>query len=512
MPSTIQDAICSLVDLGVDVSALNAHLETTREDFANAGLLQKTEFQGETHFTMDHALAIHAYTLEDPQEISVFQKVNSQFNDPVKRRDTKSPGMTAAMRFIKYLDHALEFLPDSSSLHGPKLLYRGVKGFVHDDFETKFATNKEIAFYSMKSFSADPDLMNDSCFCGKKGKRTIYVLHQAQGKMKCIKEFSQMDTEEEYLGRPLQKLKVMQETKKQCTGDDSKGDPFQTADIIHLEVLTNELPRSSRDRGALEAQIKIDPRDPEAWLALAHLEAEDGRLVDERCCLTKALECKSDLIETWRRLAANLDKSGTQKQPVNGRTFSAQQCEVRAQALELRFPDLVQALELDPECDAAWNSFGFQGGGRLGDQEYSQKDCFLRALQLNPSSDSAWNNLGMAGGGRIGDQDHSKKDCCLKALQLKPSNAVLWSNLGFAGGGCLGDQDYSEKDCYLKALQLDSSLDSAWHNLGMAGGGRIGDQDYSKKDCLLKALQLNPNNDRTWCELQAHNILNCCVS
>lgn len=97
MPDSIQDAISSLGDLGVDVSKLNACLEKAREDFPKAGLLQKTEFQVEARFTINHTLAIHAYTLEDPQEISIYQKVNRQFNDLIERQDTRSPGSSSGV-------------------------------------------------------------------------------------------------------------------------------------------------------------------------------------------------------------------------------------------------------------------------------------------------------------------------------------------------------------------------------------------------------------------------------
>lgn len=60
------------------------------------------------------------------------------------------------------------------------------------------------------------------------------------------------------LWRERQANHIRAAPKKQCIGiigDESKGDPFQTADLVHLEVLTNEQPGQGRLGGP-----KIDPR------------------------------------------------------------------------------------------------------------------------------------------------------------------------------------------------------------------------------------------------------------
>jgi len=59
------------------------------------------------------------------------------------------------------------------------------------------------------------------------------------------------------------------------------------------------------------------------------------------------------------------------------------------------------------------------------------------------------------GGGRVGGQQYSEKDCYVKALELDPKSAIVWNNLGIVGGGTFGGLLYSTKDCYVKALELD---------------------------------------------------------
>ena len=42
-------------------------------------------------------------------------------------------------------------------------------------------------------------------------------------------------------------------------------------------------------------------------------------------------------------------------------------------------------------------AFGLQGGGEVGDQMFTEKECYEQAVQANPKLASGWHNLGSEG-------------------------------------------------------------------------------------------------------------------
>ncbi|CAJ1331755.1 unnamed protein product, partial [Effrenium voratum] len=438
MPTDIWQATAGLKELGVDVDELAEILDAKRKRWEKDRFLQDQELP---EYFMDFALALHTYTLKSP---SVYSKISRLLNDPDRRKDVKSPKMRAAMTFVKFMDVALGALPEKFLFQpaGEAVLYRGVKGFVHEDLEGTFEAGTEICWYTFKSMTSDKELMRKDLFCGQRGKRMLYLIRGGRGKLKSIQAFSRFPEEKELLGRPLQRLMVARSQKRSC----EDGDPFVFADSLELKLLPNELPRSNLD--AARAWVLANQLDPKAWLALAECGTAagwsvvvHGRNQTVLTCLERALALDARLPGAWRRLA---DAGGG---TVGGRTYSEEEGRDREAALDLcRAGRFLEALEVDLTCDFAWSCWGVSGGGTVEGRDYSEKECYLRSLELNPKNAAAWTNLGSAGGGTVDGRDYSQKECYLRSLELNPKNAAAWNSLGCAGGGTVDGRSFSEKE------------------------------------------------------------------
>ena len=95
-----------------------------------------------------------------------------------------SDNLRACMPFIKYLDTALDQLPEQFNFTGRCL--RGIKWVFpseedHDP-EEYFKQGKRITFYEFKSSSRKMELMYEPHFCGKEGSRTIFDIQACQVK------------------------------------------------------------------------------------------------------------------------------------------------------------------------------------------------------------------------------------------------------------------------------------------------------------------------------------------
>ena len=81
----------------------------------------------------------------------------------------------------------------------------------------------------------------------------------------------------------------------------------------------------------------------------------------------------------------------------------------------------------------------------------SKKQRYLEeveVLRFDVKKADAWFNLGNVGGGKVGDKDYSKKQCYEESLCLDPKKAYAWYHLGYLRGGKVGDKSYSREQCY----------------------------------------------------------------
>eukprot|EP00931_Biecheleriopsis_adriatica_P095319 TRINITY_DN6893_c0_g1_i4.p1 TRINITY_DN6893_c0_g1~~TRINITY_DN6893_c0_g1_i4.p1 ORF type:complete len:557 (-),score=122.41 TRINITY_DN6893_c0_g1_i4:66-1736(-) len=498
-PATVEGAISRLTVLGVDVTTARAVIGQKRQRWLTTNFLQHNGLENDF---MERALTLHAYTLQHP---NIFAPVNRVFSTD-QRLDVAGPEVSAGMDFMTAADAAVEALPDSFLYQGgvpgeaEDLLYRGVKA-VYQDFRDKFVVGEEFYWYALKSVTDKRDLMYDGYFCGDSGERTVFIIRNAHGRAKYIKEFSQYNNQErELLIRPLTRFKVLRAI-KQNTGPASSGDPFRTADIVELEILADEVVRSTSSPSFAAAEVSAHPADSGAWLKLGRCGGGcvQGRHYDKIGCLTKVLALDPYSDSGWEELATAGGGN------VNGAPWSAEQCRNRAAAIQSWKKGrclndkshervlFLNALKLDDILAPAWSSLGAVGGGEVAGQKYDKKACHLRALQLDPGVARAWSNLGTVGGGEVAGQKYDEKACYLRALQLDPGNARAWMNLGTVGGGEVAGQVYDRKACYQRALQLDPGHARAWGNLGTVGGGEVAGQRYDEKACYQRAVQINPS-------------------
>eukprot|EP00931_Biecheleriopsis_adriatica_P018866 TRINITY_DN13044_c0_g1_i6.p1 TRINITY_DN13044_c0_g1~~TRINITY_DN13044_c0_g1_i6.p1 ORF type:complete len:472 (+),score=94.23 TRINITY_DN13044_c0_g1_i6:85-1500(+) len=420
IPTTVDGAISNLILLGVNTTIAMDVIRRQRQRWANINFLQKHRLPNDF---MEKALTIYAYTLAYP---NIFGPVNRIFSTEA-RKDIDSPEVSAGMDFMSAADAAVEALPDSFLYQGKvqgeaeDVLYRGVKA-VYTDFFDKFVVDEEIYWYSLKSVTDRKALMNDDNFCGRSGERTIFIIHKAHGRAKYIKVFSAFeDIERELLLRPLTCFKVLC-ARKQNTGPASSGDPFQTADIVELEMLPDEVVRSTSCAQFAAAEVNANPGDPGAWLKLGRFGGGrvQGHQYDKVRCLTKALALDAYSKSAWEELAAAGGST------INSILYSAEQCQKRAEAIN------------------AWKE------GRYLKEKSRRELLTLKALKLDETLAPAWSSLGVTGGGEVAGQNYDEKACYLKALRADRGYAVAWRNLGTTGGGEVAGQNYDEKACYDK--------------------------------------------------------------
>jgi len=140
------------------------------------------------------------------------------------------------MTWIKMLDIEVEKLPLCLQI-GPQICYRGMKFKYSDKDWAEFTTGREMIWYHFKSVTTDRNLMWDSFFCGQSGDRTIIEISDCVGKS--LVPFSEF-AEAEVLVRPGTRLKVLEAKRQSGTN----GDPFLTADILRLQMISDCVVRS----------------------------------------------------------------------------------------------------------------------------------------------------------------------------------------------------------------------------------------------------------------------------
>ena len=119
-------ACASLASVGIDIDLLEEIFRRQERDWRRQ---RKLEGLGLPDSFMNFALAIYVYTLEDP---AVYTAVNRAMYNP-ERRGTQgvlpgpdlSPELQACLPYIRFLDTALERLPEAFIFRGR--VHRGVR-------------------------------------------------------------------------------------------------------------------------------------------------------------------------------------------------------------------------------------------------------------------------------------------------------------------------------------------------------------------------------------------------
>eukprot|EP00931_Biecheleriopsis_adriatica_P022870 TRINITY_DN14578_c0_g1_i13.p1 TRINITY_DN14578_c0_g1~~TRINITY_DN14578_c0_g1_i13.p1 ORF type:complete len:302 (+),score=44.80 TRINITY_DN14578_c0_g1_i13:400-1305(+) len=258
---------------------------------------------------MDAALIIYAFTLQKP---NVFRPINQIFSTAM-RTDTESEEVKASMIYMKMLDISCSKLPASFLYKGRPgsgssdgILYRGVQ-VVYPDFKQRYAKGNEIMFYSFKSVTDKRELMENDAFCGHKGKRTIYVKRYTSMMLLILSSTSWISVNTKMTSAnsccfQLVRLQVISST-KQCSGDNSVGDPWKTADIVHLKLLPDDIVRSP-DLAAAIAAAHTKPGAARSWHELGYYGG--GRVRDSHYteveCYVRSLELNPDYANAWKNL------------------------------------------------------------------------------------------------------------------------------------------------------------------------------------------------------------------
>ena len=120
------DACASLASVGIDIDLLEEIFRRQERDWRRQ---HKLEGLGLPDSFMNFALAIYVYTLEDP---AVYTVVNRAMYNPARRSvhgvlpgPDLSPELQACLPYIRFLDTALERLPEAFIFRGR--VHRGVR-------------------------------------------------------------------------------------------------------------------------------------------------------------------------------------------------------------------------------------------------------------------------------------------------------------------------------------------------------------------------------------------------
>ena len=281
---SLMEAIQGMRDLDgtVDVDLLEEIIKGKREEWEDFLYSAAGPFKLPASYRIDFAIAIYVYTLNDP---AVYAVVNREMFNKARRNPGAFAGISASLRaclpFIKFLDAALEALPDCYVFQGE--VRRGVKWVYSSPDEhdpaSHFPQGLKIMWYEFKSTSTRQEVMTRKHFCGvTAGPRTIFTVRATRAY--AIHKFSYFqgnDSEHEVLFRPFSKFKVLHAQKN----------------IINANELVS-LQKSGFPDAVLLQQV-CDGEE-EMLRARALQEAEDARVA-------RALQAEEERLETEDKLA-----------------------------------------------------------------------------------------------------------------------------------------------------------------------------------------------------------------
>lgn len=172
-------------------------------------------------------LILYWYTLQHPP---VYQNVSQILNNPSLRYSSPEK-VHAVMPFVKRLMEACQEVvtlqPDLS--FGPANAWRGVAYRYSEEQWSKFQPENHISWYTVKSLSASPEVMEE--FMGDAPHVTIFEVVDCTGVL--IKPFSEYQNEDEVLLLPGSRFKVIEAVRSAKPGD---AKVWNRADRVTLQM------------------------------------------------------------------------------------------------------------------------------------------------------------------------------------------------------------------------------------------------------------------------------------
>jgi len=216
LAASLTEAIQGLRELDgmVDVDLLEVIIKWKREEWKDVLYTPAGGFKLPASYRLDFAIAIHVYTLNQPP---VYAAVNREMFNKARSKPGALSGISDSLRacipFIKFLDAALEKLPDCYMFQGE--VRRGQKWVYpspgkHDP-ESHFPVGQTIMWFEFKSTSTQQEVMTREHFCGvDAGPRTIITVKATRAySISKFSYFQGTDSEFEVLFRPFSQFKVL---------------------------------------------------------------------------------------------------------------------------------------------------------------------------------------------------------------------------------------------------------------------------------------------------------------
>ena len=185
LASSLLDAVGPLVSLlggAVELEDFEDIINDKRREWKEL-LYTDAGFGLPRSYSFDFAIAIYVYTLET---VSVYKTVNRAMFNPDRRNGGGgvSDELLCCMPYIKFLDAALEALPNSYVYRGE--VRRGVKWVYpspdRHDPKGYFRAGATVMWYEFKSTSKEEEVMTRPHFCGvDAGPRSIFVVTACRG-------------------------------------------------------------------------------------------------------------------------------------------------------------------------------------------------------------------------------------------------------------------------------------------------------------------------------------------
>jgi hypothetical protein len=248
------------LDGKVNVDLLEEIVKGKREEWKDFIYSPAAGFNLPASYMLDSAIAIYVYTLNEPP---VYAVVNGEMFNKGRRKPGAICGISASLRaclpYIKFLDAALEALPDCYVFQGD--VRRGTKWVypspTKHDPESHFPVGQTIMWYGFKSTSTEPEVMMRDHFCGvNAGPRTIFTVKATRAyDIHKFSYFQGTDSEHEVLFRPFCKFKVLNALKniidaKEQASTEKSGFP----DVVQLQQVCDAEDEMLRARALQEAE------------------------------------------------------------------------------------------------------------------------------------------------------------------------------------------------------------------------------------------------------------------
>ena len=262
LAASLVEAVQGMRDLDgkVDVDLLVEIIKGKRDEWVDFIYSPAAGFNLPASYRLDFAIAIYVYTLNEPP---VYAVVNGEMFNKGRRKPGAISGISSSLRaclpYIKFLDAALEALPDRYIFRGD--VRRGTKWVfpspTKHDPESHFPVGQTIMWYGFKSTSTQLEVMTRGHFCGvNAGPRTIFTVKATRAyDIHKFSYFQGTDSEYEVLFRPFCKFKVLNALKniidaKELVSQEKSGFP----DVVQLQQVSDAEEEILRARALQEAE------------------------------------------------------------------------------------------------------------------------------------------------------------------------------------------------------------------------------------------------------------------